>query len=193
MYIEVLFYYSGCTPRNNIDIVFAVDTAAVGASNAEFVLRFIGNVSDRINMKSGGVSIATISNGCSGGIFEEDVSYDPESVKTELSKFESPKFPRMLRGMRLKAADGRRDAKHVGTIFMIDSLSSNDFRYAQMERRRAIFKQTEIFVIGVGNRVNESQARQLATDSGGYIHVYNFDALESAGTKFLFKMCVMGV
>ena len=174
-------------------MVFAIDTAAVGASNTKFVLRFIGNVSEHINMKTGDVSISSFSSGCNGGTFEEGVSFDPETVKSGLSKFESPEFPKMMREMRLKARDGRQGTKHVGVIFMIDPLSSRDFRYAQMERRRAIYQKTEIVVFGVGTRIDESQGRRLATDHGGYIHVYGFDSLEEVGMQFLYRMCILGL
>lgn len=185
-------YDIGCTPRHALDIVFAVDTAAIGGSNTKLVVQFIANISDRINMVISDTTIMTIGNGCSGSELDEEPAYDPQVVKQELSAYETPQFYHLMRNMRLKAADGRMKADHIGVMFVTDHLNPMEYRKAQLEMMRAKFQRTTIFVLGVGKRVDEHQYQSLTTNGGQYMHVTSFEELGDIATPTLYKLCLFG-
>lgn len=187
-----LLSHGSCSPRHPLDIVFAIDTAGIGASNTKFVLQFVGNISDHISMDGSQTSIATIGSGCSGGTFEEESATDAVSVRKGLSSYQTPEFDHMVRNMRIKAADGRSDSAHIGIIFLSDQLSPYTFKKASLEVRRAMFQRTTVFVVGVGDRLDETQARSLVTQDGEFVKAMSFDTLRDAGTPILYKLCVFG-
>ena len=188
----VLISFTECTPRAPIDIVFAVDSAAIGASNTKFVLDFVGNISGHINMKSGEATIATISNGCSDGNFEEPPSSDPERIKKGLADYHAPKFDQMMRNMRLIAGDGRLKSKHVGIVFISDRLSPYDLRKSSLEAKRARFQNIGIFVLGIGNRVEDSQLEALTTYDAEFFRAFDFESLSDINNALLYQLCLHG-
>ncbi|XP_045173658.2 collagen alpha-5(VI) chain-like [Mercenaria mercenaria] len=189
---EELVSFGRCTPRHALDIVFAVDTAAIGSSNAKFVLQFIANISDRVNMAAGDTTIMTIGNGCSGSTLDEEPATDPNMVKQGLSTYQTPQFHQLMRNMRLKAADGRFESDHIGVLFVTDRLTSFEYRKAKLETMRAKFQRVAIFALGVGNRVDAQDYMSLTTNGGQYISVPSFEDLGEIGTAFLYNMCLFG-
>lgn len=181
-----------CTPRAAIDIVFAVDSAAIGASNTKFVLEFIGNISSHLDMKTGDVTMAMISNGCSDGNIEEPPSSDPEQIKKGLADYHAPKFDQLMRNMRLKAGDGRQQTKHVGVVFVSDHLSPYELRKSSLEAKRARFQKVGIFVLGIGDRVDDGQLEALTTKDSEYFRVFGFENLADVGNALLYRLCLYG-
>ena len=187
-----LLSFTECTPRVPIDIVFAVDSAAIGASNTKFVLEFIGNISGHLDMEAGEVTIATISNGCNDGNFDETPSSDPETIKKGLSNYHAPKFDQLMRNMRLKAGDGRLQSKHVGIVFVSDRLSPYDLRKSSLEAKRARFQKIGIFVVGIGNHVEDSQLETLTTEDTEFFRAFGFESLSDVGNALLYRLCLYG-
>ena len=185
-------YLSECTPRVPIDIIFGVDSAGIGASNTKFVLEFVANVSSHLNMDSGDTTIGLLSNGCSDDKLEEVPSSDPNQLKEVLSKYKSPKLDQLMRNLRLKAGDGRMQSKHVGIAFVSDRLSSYELRKSSLEVRRAKFQNIGIFVVGIGDRVQDSQLESLITDNAEYFRVFSFESLADIGNALLYRICLYG-
>ncbi|KAL4224060.1 collagen [Mactra antiquata] len=185
--------YGRCVPRKSLDIVFAVDTAAVGASNTKFILQFIANISSRIGMGVSQTTISTINNGCSGGNIDSEPAADSLMVKESLASYSAPHFYDLLRNMRLKAADGRRESSHIGIVFAIDRLSPSEFRKAMLESMRAKFQKTAVFVLGVGHRVDPSQYKVLIGNGGQFITVDDFGTLEKLDNEILKDLCTFGI
>jgi hypothetical protein len=190
--IFFLLFLTGCTPRNPLDIVFAVDTAAIGESNTKFVLQFIGNISDRLNMVLGDSTIMTVGNGCSESELDERPTSDPKKVKEGLSMYETPKYDELMKNMRLKAAGGRFKTHHIGIMFATDRLSP--YEYSQTERQmwRANFQRISIFVLGIGHRVDEDEYRALTINGGHYLSVPSFEDLAQVGNALLYDLCIFG-
>lgn len=181
-----------CTPRHPLDIVFAVDTAGIGVSHTKYVFQFIANMSVRINMAAAGTTITTVGNGCGSATLSEEPASDPEKVLQDLYVFEGPPFHLLMRNMRLKAADGRMSSDHVGVIFATDRLPSAELRQAQLEMMRARFQKISIFVLGIGQKINEDEYRGLITNGGAFMSVPDFEDLDALGSAFLYKLCVFG-
>lgn len=190
---EELMSLGRCTPRHSLDLVFAVDTAGIGGSNTKFVLQFIANISERINMGISETTITTIGNGCSGSTLDEEPASDPLTVKKELSTYETPEFYQLMRNMRLKAADGRMKSDHIAVMFVTDRLSPLEFRKAKLEMMRARFQKTTIFALGVGKRVDEQQYTSLTVNGGEYLYAASFEDLAEVGAVLLYKLCLFGV
>ena len=172
--------------------MFAIDTAAIGATSTKFVLEFISNISDHINMKSGEVTIATISNGCSDGNLEEPPSSDPVKIQKALASYHAPMFHQLMRNMRLKAGDGRLKSKHVGIVFVSDRLSPFDLRKSNLEAKRARFQNIAIFVLGVGSRVEDTQLEALTTKDAEFFRAFDFDSLHDVNNALLYRLCLHG-
>ena len=186
-------YILGCTPRFPLDIVFALDTARVGATHSKTILQFIVNVSSNINMASGDVTVATVSNGCAGESFTGEPGTNPASVKADLASYETPRFDHLMRSMRIKAVDGRRETKHVGVIFITDRLSPVEYDKARREMMRARYQKTAIFGVGIGDLVDETQTRALTALGGYYMHAFNYKTLPELSAQLLYHMCMFGV
>lgn len=192
IYLPIKYYFTECTPRTSIDIVFAVDSAGIGASNTKYVLEFIANISSHLNMETGATTIATVSNGCSTGNFEELPSSDAEQIKKGLSGYQPPKFNQLMRNMRLKAGDGRRQSKHVGIVFLNDRLSPQEYRRSILESKRARYLKIGVFIIGIGSRVEKSQLESLTTEEAGYFLAFEFENLSEIGNSLLYRLCLYG-
>lgn len=170
-----------------------MDTASIGVTNSRSVFQFIVNVSAHINMAAGDVTIATVSNGCSGGDFKGEPGTNPDSVKQELAAYVAPGIDNLMRTMRIKAVDGRRETKHVGVIFITDKLSPLEYDKALLEMRRARFQKTAVFVVGVGDSVDAAQVQSLTVLGGLYLHTYSFNTLPELSSTLLYHLCLYGV
>ena len=143
-------------------------------------------------METGDTTIGILSNGCSEGNLEETPSNDPEQVKKVLVNYETPRFDQLMRNIRLKAGDGRPQAKHVGVVFVSDLLSLPELRKSSLEVRRAKFQKIGMFVLGIGDRVQDSQLESLTTKDAEYFRVFGFDSLGDVGNALLYRMCLYG-
>lgn len=144
-------------------------------------------------MVTGDVTIATVSNGCGGRDFSAEPGKSPESVRKDLGQFTTSSLDDLMRYMRQKATDGRRDSKHIGIMFVTTPLTPIDFRKAEREMKRARFQNTAIFVIGIGDEVDAEQLRQLTTLGGVYLHAYDLSALQEVSKSLLYYLCLYGV
>ena len=143
-------------------------------------------------MKSGEATIATISNGCSDGNFEDSPSSDPEKIKNGLADYHAPKFDQLMRNMRLKAGDGRLKSKHVGIVFVSNRLSPYDLRKSSLEAKRARFQNIGIFVLGIGKRVEDSQLEALTTYDAEFFRAFDFESLFDVNNALLYQLCLHG-
>lgn len=182
--------FSACTPRYPLDIVFAVNSAGTGATNTKFVFDFILNISEHINMAGGDVTIAVVYNGCSGGELVEEMGANSDSVKQHIASFKYPRFDQLIRDMRLKAVDSRRESKHIGVMFVTDRLSPEEYDKARLEMMRARFQKTAVFAVGIGDMVNGDQVRSLMAREGYYFHAYSFRTLLEVASPLLYNLCV---
>ncbi|WAR03535.1 COCA1-like protein [Mya arenaria] len=185
--------FGRCSPKRPLDLVFAVDTAAIGALNARHVLAFIANFSEHINMDDNLVTITTVTNGCASGDIDDRPSVDAQSVKDKLSFYEVPRFNELLGNMRLKAADGRRNAAHIGIAFVNARLTESEFKESRKEKGRAKYQRTTIFVVGVGPHVDSGQLKALTLNGGELLQASSFPGLMEVANHLLYSMCLFGV
>ncbi|KAH3884485.1 collagen alpha-4(VI) chain-like isoform X2 [Dreissena polymorpha] len=184
--------FGSCTPLKHLDLVFAVDTAAMGSINARHVLRFIVNVSEHLDMSAGGVSIATVANGCPSGTFNEAPLLDAEEVKKDFASISVPSFDTLMRNMRLKASYGRGDSEHIGIIFVNSNLAPDEFGKSRNEMMRARYQKSAIFVIGIGSLVDRHQLNSLVTNGGQYLEVLSFETIGDIGKQLMYSLCLFG-
>ena len=182
----------GCTPVRPLDIVFAVDSAAIGGINAQHVLEFVANVSEAV-MGAQLVSMATVTSGCAGGVLDDRQFIDPESVKIAAAEYSIPSLDSLLRNMRLKAADGRSNAGHIGIVFVNKKLSPAEKSQSVREVMRARYQKTVVNIIAVGPDVNMVDIERLVVNGGQLWRVPSFQELPSLGRNVLFTLCTFGL
>lgn len=188
IYFEFLFL--DCSPELSIELKMAVDTAAVGIDNSKFILRFIADLSDRLDLQQSHSKIDTVSNGCASqklGDITFGSGHDREKIETTFMK-NTQGISSMMRKMRLSFSRNNR-RKKVGVLFMGETLGGNEYSQALRETSRAYYMGIQLFVVGVGDRVTRRQAYFIAKGSNHALFAASYDNLDFVEGPLLLQIC----
>ncbi|CAC5422003.1 COL22A [Mytilus coruscus] len=187
---EVLYGEGTCSPSKPVSIAYAVDTSSIGAENAYFVMVLINRIASRLRMDKQQISLSVLTSSCglqtqNGGLI--DHVHDQKSLQNSLDAMTSASFQSILRDMRQKIQSDK--GLKVGFIFLSRPLSKEEFHKSELESRRAKFKKIHIFVVGIGSRLDESQAVGLTVEKNHYMHTDSYDTLYELEGPILYRIC----
>lgn len=187
---------TACAPRIPVTITFAADTADIGQSNGKFVLQFIQHISNRLTMDSQKISISAVTNGCGNNpsvIIDSASSNDVINADLEAARAPTGNVKSIMRKMRLKLTERQsRGLSPVGVLFITDAIDSNELKEAIKERKRARFQRVDIFVVVVGNRVDQRAAKLLTTNKNHFFFTEYFETLSDLEGPILLEICSVG-
>ncbi|XP_071180188.1 cartilage matrix protein-like isoform X1 [Mytilus edulis] len=187
---DVLYGEGTCSPAKPMSIAYAVDTSSIGAENAYFVMVLINRIASRLRMDKQQISLSVLTSSCGlqsqdGGLI--DHVHDQKSLQNSLDTMTSASFQSILRDMRQKIQSDK--GIKVGFIFLSRPLSKEEFHKSELESRRAKFKKIHIFVVGIGSRLDESQAVGLTVEKNHYMHTDSYDTLYELEGPILYRIC----
>lgn len=176
-----------CVPTNPVNIVFGLDILAIGTENTKFILEFIHNLFAENPQMSQRMTISVISgDGCSdtGSDAMINNAHNMDDIDRELDALSDTKpFKSRMKKMRLKF--DRRSKKKVGVLFLDRELQDSELSGVQRERKFAAFQRIQLFIIGVGDRVDAGQAQQLTTGGNNYFHVDRYEMINDVRDDLL--------
>ena len=182
-----------CGNNNEADVMFLVDPTELGYTNSKNVYQFIGNLTHEFNMAEGNIRIGLESQKCSFG----DVRFGSYTSETHaLNVMGPPKFKgfsHMLKRLRTHSFKpqngGRIGARHMAVLFVDDKLYNT--KEILDEARRSKNHDVEIFVVAIGDHVNERELKTLCSSSvkRHYIRVPSYRHLHAAKPEFLERFC----
>ena len=191
MYIYIFYLYNlACTPAIPMEVNIAFDAASIGGDNSKYVVKFVASVSDRLQHKPEDMRIATVTTGCKAENFDDFVlgsGHDTQKVAISLLKNRFPVMASLIRKMRLKFKN--KDVKNVGILFISNRLSKRDFLMSKKQMRRAAFMGMQVFVVGIGNHVDNFQGVRLASSSNHYFFSPNFEKLLDLDGRLILSIC----
>ncbi|XP_062601604.1 cartilage matrix protein-like [Saccostrea cucullata] len=181
-----------CSPEMPVELKVALDTAAIGIDNSKFILRFLAELSDRLDLPQSHSEIETVTNGCatqSLGDITFGSGHDREKIEQSMADT-TKGVSSMMRRLRQSFTRGDQKKK-VGVVFMGATLSNGEYRKALRETSRASFLGIKLFVVGVGERVSTQQTRVLATNSDQAFFAESYDNLQFVEGPLLLKICTL--
>lgn len=188
----VLYGNAHCGPKIPVDLKIVFDTSAIGLDNSKFIMRFIADVSDRLDLQQSQSEVGTVTNDCATKSLA-DVSFgsghDREKLEQSLVGT-SPSFSWMMRKLRL-SFDQQEQRKKVAVVFLGETLDGAEFRKVLRETGRAKFMGIQILVVGVGTRVNSRQASFLATQANQVFFALSYDIIDELEGPLLLQICTL--
>lgn len=185
----VSFMIIECSTSFPVEMIVGVDTAAIGTTNSEFVLQMVSDIMDRLDLSRENIRISAIGSGCPNDQnMLVDSSFDLDTIQTGLHSVHRPGFQNLMRATRLKLNQGRNGASKVGILFLADNLDPVEYKKSIMESRRSGFQNVRYFVVGIGDRVNATQAQTLV-GSDYYMSTDSYDQLGELETPLLMRLC----
>lgn len=186
---DILYGDGKCQPANPLSIAYAVDTSSMGAENAYFVMVLVNRIASRLEMNKDQISFSVVTSKCgnSKGDAIVDHAHDTEALQKGLGAIGTSSFETLIKDMRQKIQSDK-DRK-VGFVFLSRQLTKEEFHKSELESRRAKFKKIEIFVVGIGSRLDESQAVGLTMEKDHYLHADSYNELYELEGPILYRIC----
>lgn len=188
----VLYGNAHCGPEIPVELKVVFDTSAIGLDNSKFIMRFIADISDRLDLRQSQSEVGTVTNDCAAKSLA-DVSFgsghDREKLEQSLVGT-SPSFSWMVRKLRL-SFNQQEKRKKLAVVFLGDTLDRAEFLKVLRETGRAKFMGIQILVVGVGARVNTRQASFLATQANQIFFAMSYDNLDDLEGPLLLQICTL--
>lgn len=188
--ISVPLYVVDCSPAMPVEIKMAFDTAAIGTDNSKYIMRFIAEVSDRLNLRESHSDVETVTTECAAKSLKDitfGTGHDRDNIEQSMAGT-TQGFSSTMRNLRLSfKRDNNR--KKIGVMFVGETLDAKDFNQAIRESKRASFMGIQLFVVGVGGRVNNSQTNFLATRDNQVFFATSYDSLDYIEGPLLLRIC----
>ncbi|XP_021340567.1 collagen alpha-1(VII) chain-like [Mizuhopecten yessoensis] len=177
-----------CVPKAALNLVFGFDITAIGTENAKFILQFIHTMFAELPKMSKRMTVSVISGGeCDvqngRGDALIDNAHSTDEIDHGLKSLSTKASNSIMKKMRLKF--DRRARNKVGFLFLDKTLRNLELSQAEKEQKYAAFKKIDLYVIGVGDRVNKTQAESLTTGGHNYFHVDRYESINDVRGKVL--------
>ncbi|KAL5004050.1 hypothetical protein ScPMuIL_017506 [Solemya velum] len=176
-----------CPVYIDTDVLFVFDSVGMRRASSKTVLSFINEVTRTFETKSSYVTTSILSSNC----IEADIPFTAD-FRTEIVNLinsESSEFTKLIKRMRVegfsKQRGGRASARHVAVLFIDDTLDSESF----LEIQRARFRNMNLFVVAIGDRVNLEQARLMCGGGSNLLVVPDYQQLMKMSKQFSINMC----
>ncbi|KAL5019862.1 hypothetical protein ScPMuIL_002754 [Solemya velum] len=176
-----------CPVNTDTDVLFVFDSAGIGRASSITVLSFINEVTRIFETKSSYVTTSILSSNC----IEADIPFTSEfrAEIVNLINSKSSESTKLIKRMRLEGfathRGGRASARHVAVLFIDDTLDSESF----LESQRARFRNMDLFVVAIGDRVNLEQARLVCGGGSRLLVVPDYQHLMKMSKEFSINMC----
>ncbi|KAL3866045.1 hypothetical protein ACJMK2_043386 [Sinanodonta woodiana] len=183
-----------CGASNPADIMFLMDSAALGSEKTVTIHQFLSDLTPDFNMDSGNIRVGVESRNCA----ENDIRLADYSDKSELAKaLRNTGFPNlghMIKKMRIHSfqeENGGRDiARHMAVIFVDNKLGENA-KEIFLEAHKAHKDDIELFVIAIGDNVIDKELQMLCSHpvDTHILRVNSYDELPMLKEDFMNKLC----
>lgn len=175
--------------------MFVVDSPNAGVRNTKKAMKFLENIVERLAISEEKVQVGTISDPCEKpqGIQLGTVQ-DKATVKGNMESMEFNDISSLMKEMRLQAlhtnrAGNRSGAKKIALI-IVDGDLAHPLR-ALTEAQRARFHGIEVYVVSVGNVIDQSEVSLMCSSPSPdhFFKVDSYDDLDNISSDLIEKMC----
>lgn len=172
--------------------MFAFDISGIGTENAKFILQFIHNMSAEIPEMSERMTVSVISGGCgirgdrTGSDALINRAHSTEEIDRGFQSLSTRAFNSIMRKMRLNFK--RSSRKKAGVLFIDKQLRDRELTKASLEAQYATFQRIDVYVVGIGDRVDEKQVYSLTRGGRNYFHVDRYEHLDTVKADMLCAM-----
>ncbi|KAK3582073.1 hypothetical protein CHS0354_013452 [Potamilus streckersoni] len=183
-----------CGATNPADIMFVMDSAALGSEKTAKIHNFLSDLTPDFNMDSGNIRVGVESRNCA----ENDIRLADYSDKSELAKalrnIEFANLGHMIKKMRTHSFQeengGRDTARHMAVIFVDNKLGENA-KEIFLEAHKAHKDDIELFVFAIGDSVIDEELQMLCSHpvDTHIIRVNSYEELPVFKEDFINTLC----
>lgn len=181
-------------PTKSTEIVFGFDMAGIGTENTKYVLDLITMLSMAVTGSPHLMSLSAIYGGCVTTFGEDNhlLFSDANSVQdiaSHLDGYTTLAFNAIMRKVRLQFQS--RNMTKVAVVFIDKAMEPLEFRNSVMQSKYMAYKKVDLFVIGVGDRLNGAQARALTNRNGRLFWVDKYEYLVDIAANVICAMSLI--
>lgn len=183
----------GCSGQRKMDHIWAISDQA-GVEETNYALDFIKSTTADMTIDPLHVQVGLAPRFCDEGIGIRLKDHDTKEGfwndldRRRLSGLRSDRTIEYIRKQGISASNGgRSDAVKYG-ILIVDN-RADDWEKTLREAVLAKEEGVRLIVIGVGDRINEAQLRELASSNEDYFYVDSYSSLADLKSRLVQRIC----